>query len=370
MKTRETNRFQAGSAERAETKPEPSIVYDDMKEAITADAANQFIECFPTYICSDKDTIHRWNGRYFKEIQRTGLEAAIERALPPPRRNPNNISSIAKMVMLKCYRQPEEMEANSLKGALRQDGDEIRANCQNCVVKIKESTGEISREKHDERWLFTQEITTNYEPEAKCPEFMGLLDSQLPEKEDRRLIRLQAGTIFLPYPKYQVALILRGRTRTSKSTILEAIQNALGKQVTSAVNLRFISEDKGRAMEKLEHSMFNLSGEVDQTILSASSNFKLIISGERVWCDPKFKVASEKRTSASFFLSCNVLPSWPSGEGEAEVRRIRVIEMNERIDDDSVDPELPERLKGEAEGILVWALTAVKELAGLKVLPY
>ena len=124
-------------------------------------------------------------------------------------------------------------------------------------------------------------------------------ETSIPDKEDRRLVLLQLASIFLPWQKHEVALILKGPTRTGKSILTETIIYVIGRTLTSAVSLKAFDDAKSRYIPVLEKSVFNVAGEIDQAVLTSSGPLKQVMSGEATYTDFKYKEARAGNTSAT-----------------------------------------------------------------------
>jgi putative DNA primase/helicase len=212
----------------------------------------------------------------------------------------------------------------------------LRINCNNGILCFDEKTGKMKLEPHDPKYFFTKVLRANYNPDATCPVFMKVLNKALPDKEDQELLGLYMANVLLPDARFQVCLICMGITRTGKSTISNAFADALGRDVVTAFSLQQICEEKGVVLADMEFAILNLCAELDERVVQNSSMFKLLVCGEEVGINPKFKPARKTRIFTKFWFCTNHMPVFTDGT-DANHGRVRIIEMNQQISNDETD---------------------------------
>ena len=89
-----------------------------------------------------------------------------------------------------------------------------------------------------------KEMACNYEPEAKCPTFMAMLERVLPDVETRKEFQKACGLVLIdkPIPQKQNIMLIRGPKCTGKTTVLNAISNYALGEYSSGVESSFLAE--------------------------------------------------------------------------------------------------------------------------------
>lgn len=290
---------------------------------------------------------------------------------PKRYRKARNAQNLLDHVQAATQVRIEEM-AGFYREFTEEDGTKsILINASNGVVKIWDG-GETTLEKHKEEYGFTTRAAAKYDEKATAPLFTSLIEAALPDTEDREVLQVFCGNILWPTSQHECALISYGLEGTSKSTIAEAIVHALanpndhGDLVTS-LSMTQICDSRSYSLPKLRLASLNLGTEVDTVDLDESTNFKQVVSGEKVEARGIYKKPMAMRTTCKLWFLANTLPRFKNGTG-AELRRLRFLQFD--IVPEKKDTTLKERLKAERDGIFMWMIEGLLKLKSSGGIPH
>ncbi len=155
-------------------------------------------------------------------------------------------------------------------------------NVENGVVKI--DTGKLLT--HDSKYSFKSRLEIFYNPDAKCPKLMELIDNALPER-DRLLLQEAFGyTIANIIAKY--AFFLQGVPDSGKTTIARILIILLGgTSKVSGYSLATLSDHNNRAIAYLNDKKANIDSDMEQEQIKDISIFKKITGGDIITADRK-----------------------------------------------------------------------------------
>jgi P4 family phage/plasmid primase-like protien len=245
-----------------------------------------------------------------------------------------------------------------------QDNDEILLNCANCVLAV--SPLEVRTLPHSERYLFMQQLAAIYRPEASAPAFEQALEFALPDPADIELLRCFSGYVLMPGCRHEAALLCYGESETCKSTVSTGIEAVLGSDLVTKFSLAQISNPESKNLAKLAGSALNLSTELD-AIEVGSENFKCLVSGESIDADRKFRDSISLLTGCKFWFNANHLPKFKAGT-DAELRRLHFLRFGQKVQER--DETLKDRIKTEADGVLIFMLDGLRSLLSRRGFPY
>jgi putative DNA primase/helicase len=109
------------------------------------------------------------------------------------------------------------------------------------------SNGTLTAREHRREDFITRMIPTDYAPKAKAPTWEALLKDKLPDAEVRRFFqKLMGVTVYGGNPE-QMLVFAKGATNTSKSTVLEIVAEALGRDYAGTFNPSLFREKRNEA---------------------------------------------------------------------------------------------------------------------------
>jgi putative DNA primase/helicase len=245
------------------------------------------------------------------------------------------------------------------------EGGGVLINAANGVVTVKPS-GEVTLEPHSADHLFTLRVAAAYDPKAEAKLFERVLSEALPDGADRNLFQLCAGNFLLPDCRFETALVCYGEAGRGKSTLAEAIAEALGRPLVPRLTMSQICDPKSYHVPKLRFAAVNLGTELDAVELGDSGTFKAVVSGEPVEARPIYGAPFTMMTTAKLWFLANTLPRFKHGT-EAELRRTRFLRFD--FLPPKKDTTLKSRLVLERDGVFRWCLAGLVELLSVSHIP-
>ena len=214
---------------------------------------------------------------------------------------------------------------------------------------------------HSPKYKFFYQLPVEYDPDAKAPVFEKFL-SEVVEEEDARVLQEFIGYIFLPDCRYEKALMLVGSGSNGKSTFLKTIVALLGKENISNLSIQELVNDRFKRAE-LFGKLANIYPDLPSTAMAETGVFKVLVSGEMITAERKFRDPFTFENRAKLLFSANKLP-YTSDDSLAFYRRWIIINFPNEFKGKRKDPRLVDKLTTpeELSGILNWALEGLHRL--------
>ena len=153
-------------------------------------------------------------------------------------------------------------------------------------------------------------INANYNPKAHSATVDEFFNTATNGDSDMESLLYEAmGYAMLKTAELQKGFILTGSGRNGKSTYLDLVKAVLGKQNTTAVSFKDLSNNF-RASQ-LKGKLASLAGDISSQPISDSDLVKSITSGEDITIEQKYKDAHQEAVFATLFFACNKLPRTP-----------------------------------------------------------
>ena len=237
------------------------------------------------------------------------------------------------------------------------DKQKMKLNCLNGIVDLE--TGQLDERTSDD--LYTKVITTNFNLQAKCPNFDKFIkevfggDGELISWIQRAFGYSLTGSV-----QEQVLFICYGTGANGKSTLLETISKILGDYSTNADFEMFLSNQKSdvRVMEavgELKGIRLAIASEVDASKRFNESLVKRLTGGDTLRGTKLHMGAFQFEPQHKLWFLCNHIPFARDGS-HGFWRRIKVIPFAQQFQGSSLDSALPDKLWAEREGILAWMI--------------
>ena len=199
-----------------------------------------------------------------------------------------------------------------------------------------------------------------YDPDATCPEFVGMIERLLPDEKIRREFQKAVGLCLAKeqLPAKKVLMLLIGPKDTGKTTVLNILVDVLGEYGASVDNslLMQTQKDKTRGPE-----MYDFRETLMITTSEASENDKLdtgrvkALTGETtISVRNNYSTSMDKfKMIGLIFIDSNFKPYIPPRD-TAAWGRLRLFPFEHVIT--QKDPTLKSKLEKEKAGIFNWML--------------
>jgi putative DNA primase/helicase len=231
------------------------------------------------------------------------------------------------------------------------------------LLNVEDGTVDLRtgvRYRHDPRDLLTKVTRSGYSRKAECPQFLGFLRTIFRGDEDKiEFVQRVLGYGLTGHANEQVFFVLIGSGRNGKSTLLNLFRDIVGdygchtpietllvRQYDNA-----IPNDLARLVGKriVTAAEANWNRQLDEAKLKTMTGGEPISA--RFMRQEYFQFAPEFK----LFLAVNDFPRVRS-TATAFWRRAVVIPFDVQVPEGEVDPNLSQKLKAEAPGILAWAV--------------
>jgi putative DNA primase/helicase len=208
----------------------------------------------------------------------------------------------------------------------------------------------------------------DFNPQAECPIWRKFLGEALPgDPKKTMLLQEWAGLLLVPDTSFQKFMVLNGVSGSGKSTALFGLEAMLGSHQVCHPSLSGLGQQYG-----LAQFIGKLAAFVGDAELDAGANKRVIMERLKELTGSVHPMLEVRRmhiaeTTMHVFarvtIACNDLPDLPDSGG-ALPRRTLAIHFTEKFDTDGKQPDrqLPDKIAGEAPGILIWALEGLARL--------
>lgn len=227
--------------------------------------------------------------------------------------------------------------------------------------RLNWKTGELMP--HDPNIFEIVQLPVTYDFLALCPIYDRYMETTL-DPEVIQLAEEIIGYCLLPDTRFEKAVMCTGAGRNGKSLFLFIIQKLLGSENVANVALQELEENKFRAAELLG-KLANLFADLDARALKGSSFFKMLVTGDPLTAERKFKDPFSFVNYARLIFSANKLPR-SADTTFAFYERWLIIPFENTFDvnNPDTDPDLRTKLSssGELSGILNRDLSGLQRL--------
>ncbi len=223
---------------------------------------------------------------------------------------------------------------------------------------LNAKTGELTP--HDMRFFTTHCMDFAYNPAAQAPRFMQYLQEATDgDAEFIECLQIMMGQIISGSPVDQFPVIV-GRGGSGKTILENVIRMILGEHNAVGLNLSDLGKQFGLE-PAIGKRLITFSDERNsaQGFRDGLSTILKITGGNDVQAHRKNKTSVRLGRVSCLYIS-NELPRFTDASGAME-RRLVIFPFNRVIPANQRDPELFNKLKAEAEGILLFALEGVKK---------
>jgi P4 family phage/plasmid primase-like protien len=283
--------------------------------------------------CTDNGELYYYNGKIYIPGQEWRIKQTAQ--LIDPRLRSHQKQEIINWIKDSTYIDRSEFDANP---------DIIPVD--NGLLNIHTRKLEPFTSRH----LSLIKLPMPYDPDAKCPNIKKFLGEVLESDAEEEMMIKLIGNCLLTSCEYETAVMLYGGGRNGKGTLLKLIEAFLGNVNYSNRSLQEL--DKNRfAVADLFSKLANVFADLKSLRLSETGYFKMIVSGDSLSGEKKFKDAFGFRNRAKLWFSVNEIPE-SDDKSDAFYRRWKIFHFDREFD------------KGNRDTQLIKKLTTPEELSG------
>ena len=317
--------------------------------------AQRYPEC--SLLRCDK-VFYAFNGKVWEEKKDDTITSEVawhysSMALPPAKVN-NIVKTIETIVH---YAKLERK--TWLKGKHDEDHTVV---FKNGIVDLKSDGTGNKLIPHTPDYFNMNQLTYDYDPLAKCVEWLKFLDTVFKDPEQIKLLQEYMGYILTSHCRFQKFLILIGKSRAGKGVITDVMTQMLGEHNISAPNLESIGESS--TLASMANKQLYLVPEVGDIHQSKKGTVvgitKSVTGGDSVDYHLMYKGTISNKKWGKMVWSTNNMPSLVDQSG-ALANRVLALTFTESFAGRE-DRSLGSRLSKEIAGILNWAIDGLKRL--------
>jgi putative DNA primase/helicase len=217
---------------------------------------------------------------------------------------------------------------------------------------------------HAQADMLTKLAPVVYDPEAKCPLWLKFLGRVMDGKDGligylQRLV----GYSLMGDVTEQSLWFFYGTGANGKSTFLSTVLAMLGDYGMQAVSdLLMVKRNESHSTERADlfGKRFVATIETEEGKRLAEALMKQMTGGDKIRARFLFKNHFEFSPTHKIVLAANHKPVI-KGQDYANWRRIKLVPWTVTIPKDEKDLGLPDKLRAELPGILVWALQGLRD---------
>ena len=235
------------------------------------------------------------------------------------------------------------------------NADPWKFNCRNGTVDLR--TGQLHP--HNSEDLHSKLADNDYDPKAQCSVFLKFL--QRISNEDATWVNYVQrifGYALTGDTREQCFFFSTGGGENGKSTLISTllhIAGPYGKTSAPEVFLKRNYATHPTEVADIQGCRVIVTPEVEQGRALNEALLKQLSGGDKIKARYLFHDFFEFTPTAKVILSANTLPEI-RGADHGIWRRVRVIPFDVTISAEEKDPQLLDKLKAEAPGILAWAV--------------
>ena len=220
-------------------------------------------------------------------------------------------------------------------------------------------------EPHDRSLLLTKILPFAYDPDAKCPRFLGFLDQVFQgNAETISFVQRMFGYAATGDAREQVFFILVGAGANGKSTLLNVASHILGPYAGHTPSETLIAHKMGRSssndLARLNGVRLVTASEFNPGEKLATGLVKQLTGNEKVTARYLFQEYREFHFTGKLMLATNDIPHMEAAD-DALFRRVIIVPFDRVFTKAEQDPTLFDKLKEEAPGILAWMVRGAVE---------
>lgn len=240
--------------------------------------------------------------------------------------------------------------------------DLYAVNCRSGTLRFYRSAeGEwkLRRDLHRAPDLISKLAEVEFDQKASCPVFHAFLQRIMPDPDLRAFLQRYFGYCLLGITSEQCLVFFYGAGRNGKSTLVDLIVEILGDYAVS-MSIDSFAGDSRRAGAEATPDLARLPGarlvaasEPEMGTNLKDALIKVLTGGEMIPVRRLHQDFFELRPQFKIVLSGNHKPHIRD-DSDGIWRRVHLVPFEVQIPEEEVDPDLPKKLRREAEGVFGW----------------
>lgn len=240
---------------------------------------------------------------------------------------------------------------------------------QNCTYDLRTDEWMPANPEH----LITKVMGCDYDPNAECPNYDKMISESQPDPMMRAYIHRQVGSALEGRVREHMFPVNCGTGGNGKgSTLNDAWLPVFGDYGLSLnVEILLAKGDKDYVTERLalKGARYVVTSEPKRSAKFNDALLKLIAGGDRMSCRPLYSNQTVNwDPTHQVFMLCNYRPEPPADDGGIW-RRVKPVDWPNKVPEDQMDTDLPQKLRAEMPGIALRILAGWRDFrdGGLQV---
>lgn len=214
--------------------------------------------------------------------------------------------------------------------------------------------------KHSPKTYSINQIPHDYDPDGKYTgtEIEKFLHFAIPEEDDRKMLLEYIGLCMTKDTSQQKMLVIQGEGGTGKSTLINLIQDIVGKRNISNVSLTELQQRFKPIL--MMGKLLNTCADLEIDALDDVSMVKKLIGEDDIDGEHKGLKPVSFHNYAKLLFSTNELPLVRNEKTKGFFRRLLVLTMNK--EPETQDKNLKDKLRNEIPYLIHISIEALREM--------
>lgn len=299
-----------------------------------------------------------FNGRVWRQIDDEVIKSQVQRMLKQYKPADSMTSGVFRCL---CDLVTIEVAEN---GTWLSEPNKDTSNLavfKNGIVDLSSDKPELMP--HTYEFFCFNELSYDYQPESRCPQWLNFLESIWPGNNDlKRQLQQWIGYCLTRDTSLQKYAIFMGKPRAGKGVITDVIAEMIGDANVSSPSLSNLVKDS--TLDKMSTSAVAMIPDAHNVHINVRdavlSNLKAIIGEDKISWHRMYKGGQTGKMTLKIMMSTNNIPDFVDPSG-ALVARMLIFPFT-RSFMGKEDTTLRERLRAEVPGILQWAIAGLRDL--------